>query len=176
MGKRNWRSVQHFPHEWSNRTRLAANLIENTWSVIEFGAGNGYMGNILGTVHKYLPTDLIKRRDEFEIVNLDLPLKLSGTFDAGVAMGVLEYVSDVRFTLKEVSNSVPNLITTYCCARYRFSRFKPLRKYIGWNNHLTATEFEERMDEAGFVIVYKEIIEKRFFYRQYLYKLKSRNA
>ena len=176
MAKRNWRRNLDFPHQWSNRTRLAVELIENKWSVIEFGAGNGIMGNFLGAKSKYLPTDLIKRKDEFEIVNLDFPLNLNRVFDVGVSLGVLEYVSNVHFSLEELSRSVPNFITTYCCAKYRFARFKVLRKYIGWENHLTRAEFEKILDEAGFIISYKEIIEERFFYNQYIYKLKSINV
>lgn len=175
MAKRNWPSVQHFPHQWSNRTRLAADLIEDGWSVIEFGAGDGVMGNFLGAEHKYLPTDLVKRKDEFEIVNLDSPLDIKDIFDAGVAMGVLEYVENVHFSLEELSRSVPNFITTYCCAKYKFARFKTLRKYIGWKNHLTQCEFEQILEETGFTISYKEIIEQRFFYEQFIYKLKGRN-
>lgn len=176
MAKRNWTSEQDFPHKWSDRARIAAELIEKKWSVIEFGAGNGIMGNFLGAKNKYLPTDLIKRKDEFEIVNLNFPLNLNRVFDVGVSLGVLEYVSNVHFSLEELSRSVPNYITTYCCANYRFARLKVLRKCIGWNNHLTLAEFEKILDEAGFIISYKEIIERRFFYKQYIYKLKSINV
>ena len=171
MSERNWRNVQHFPHQWSNRTRLAADLIGNTWSVVEFGAGEGFLGKILSHDSFYLPTDLIKRKDNFEIVNLDHPLNLSRKFDVGVAMGVLEYLNDLNFSLQEISRNVPNFITTYCCAKYRFIRLKPLRRYIGWRNHLSETEFEKILGKAGFTISYKEMIERRFFYKQYIYKL-----
>lgn len=176
MPKRNWRIKQLFPQEWSDRTRIAAELIENNWSIIEFGAGNGVLGSFIAAEHIYLPTDLVKRRDEFEIVDLDFPLNLNRVFDVGISLGVLEYVNNVHFSLEELSRSVPNFIMTYCCAKYKFMRFKVLRKYIGWENHLTLTEFEKILGEARFIISYKEIIEKRFFYHQYIYKLKSINV
>jgi len=123
-----------------------------------------------------LPTDLIKRSDDFEVVNLDFHLKQNYKFDVGVALGVLEYVGDFRFTLGELAKNLPNFIATYCCARFRFPRFKSVRKSIGWKNHLTRIEFEQCLYEAGFQIVYKEIIEKKIFYRQYLYKVKNQHA
>jgi hypothetical protein len=176
MSKKNWRKVHHFPQEWSNRTRIAADLIENKWSVIEFGAGEGSLGKILSHDTFYLPTDLIKRKDVFEIVDLDHPLNLSQKFDVGVAMGVLEYLNDLNFSLHEISRNVPNFITTYCCSNYRFVRLKSLRRYLGWKNHLSETEFEKILKESGFTISYKEIIELRFFYKQYIYKLEISNV
>ena len=175
MGILDWRKISHFPEEWSNRTRLAANLIEDGMSVIEFGAGNGIMGDILGSRNPYLPTDIIKRKDGFEVINLNHPLQLIGNFDIGVALGVMEYLEDVSFTLGMLSNNVPYLITTYCPARFKLLKCKMLRKNIGWKNTLTVNEFEERLNEAGFELVYKELIEKRFFYVQYLFKVKRRN-
>ena len=173
MKKKNWKNVTNFPGEWSGRTKLAADLIEESWNVIEFGAGAAHLGKYLKATQRYQPTDLIARNQNFQIIDLNDPLNLGAKFEVGIAMGVFEYVQDIDFTLNELSGKLPNLIATYCSSRYSILRFKFLRKYVGWINHFTEKEIIEIIRKVGYKVEYISVIETRFFYRQIIFKLKK---
>lgn len=173
MPRKNWTGSYVFPEEWMNRTILASELIDPSWDVVEFGAGSAKLRNFLEDSQRYLPTDLVQRDPNFQIVNLNEPLKLESKFDVGIAMGVLEYVSDMEYTLNEIGKNLPNFITTYCAAKSKLYRFSLVRKYIGWKNHHTEKEFEHLVNQSGYKIFTKIKLENRFFYSQYIYKLRK---
>lgn len=176
LPRKNWTGSYVFPEEWANRTILASELIDPNWDVVEFGAGNANLKNFLKDSQRYLPTDLVKRDPSFQIVNLDEPLKLESNFDVGIAMGVLEYVSDVESTLNEIAKNLPNFITTYCAAKSKLRKFILIRRYIGWNNHHTKNEFEDIVHQAGYKILTQSKLENRFLYSQHIYKLQKSNV
>jgi len=176
LPRKNWTGSYVFPEEWVNRTILASDLIDPAWDVVEFGAGNANLKNFLKDSQRYLPTDLVKRDPSFQIVNLDEPLNLASNFDVGIAMGVLEYVSEVESTLNEIAKNLPNFITTYCAAKSKLCKFILIRRYIGWNNHHTKKEFEDIVHQAGYKIVTQNKLEDRFLYSQHIYKLQKSNV
>jgi len=155
---------------------LAFELIDPSWDVVEFGAGSAYLKNLLKDSQKYLPTDLVQRDPSFQIVDLDKPLNLESNFDVGIAMGVLEYVSDEEYSFNEIARNLPNFITTYCSAKSKLRKFSLMRKYIGWNNHHTKSEFEDIVHQAGYKILTSSKLEDRFLYSQHIYKLQKSNV
>lgn len=175
VGKRNWLSDYVFPDNWVNRTVLASQMIDSSWDVIEFGAGSAKLKEFLKSSQRYLPTDLVLRQQSFQIINLDHPLQLKQEFDVGIAIGVLEYVNSLHFTLNQIATNLPNFVTTYCAAKNRFLKFERARGHIGWKNHLTKKEFENIINQVGYKIQVVKEIETRFFYNQYIYKLQKLN-
>ena len=61
---KNWKAEFQFPAEWSERTKFAAKMIDSNWDVIEFGAGNGILGDFLSKSQVYLQTDIVKRNEK----------------------------------------------------------------------------------------------------------------
>lgn len=173
MKKRGWEMGYIFPAEWEERTLVASTLVDSDWDIVEFGAGNAHLKNIIGKSQRYLATDIVIRDSSFRLVNLDNQLILPSKFDAGIALGVLEYLNDIQYSLNQISANLPNFITTYCVVKSKFIRFKTLRKYIGWKNHLSKEEFEEIISKSGFNIQAEIEIENNLFYIQYLYKLQK---
>lgn len=92
---------------WSDRFEFVKNYISNGLAIIDFGCGNR---EILDFVQpsEYFGIDLVETADL--IANLNCQIEISKHYDLGLLLGVLEYLDDPEFTLKNIYQSADKFI------------------------------------------------------------------
>lgn len=84
---------------WSERWTFVKNYIPNNVSIIDFGCGNKESLDYI-TPTRYLGVDCLDGADL--VADLNNPLTLNEKFDIALLLGVLEYVNDPEYTLKNI--------------------------------------------------------------------------
>ena len=166
---RNFSDVHYpFPMAWSERTEISAKYLKDFSKVLEFGAGTGRLGEFLPDSVQYFPSDIVGRGKNFQVIDLNLSLKLEFKPDACVALGVLEYLQNLYFSLTEIRSVSRNFVFTYCATRPTFlAEFR--RKMNKWKNSFNERELECLLNETGWNIGEHILIEQHKHYTQYLY-------
>jgi glycosyltransferase involved in cell wall biosynthesis len=144
-----WEDARSLSPDWDSRTEQIARLIPPAATVLEFGAGRMALRNYLPEGCKYTPSDLVDRGAGTIICDLNSRELLAfPPHEVAVFSGVLEYVNDVSFLIKKLSDSFKVVIASYC-VRERIPG-RVVRRSHGWVNDYTSEEFEEIFARAGF--------------------------
>ena len=154
-----WIDPKSFSPEWDERAKIIAGLIPRRSRVIEFGAGLRKLQSHLDSSCTYVASDLISRRSDTFIVDLEkrpLPALSDDDFDVAVFAGVLEYVSDVPGVVSWIGQYVTACIFSYECAARTGGIYSRLRRTwdraaLGWVNSFTEEELKSIFTRAGFV-------------------------
>lgn len=84
---------------WSDRWVFVKDYIPNNVSIVDFGCGNKESLDYI-TPTRYLGIDCLDSADL--VADLNKPLMLNEKFDVALLLGVLEYVDDPEYTLKNI--------------------------------------------------------------------------
>jgi len=123
--------------------------IPETASVLELGAGNGHLKNMLPAGCAYQPTDLVARTEAFMALDLNADtLPDLEPRDVCVAMGVIEYVIDPPRCLRWISGHAPTLLLSYAVAAGNVAHRADRRKH-GWMNDFDEAQITAMVTEAG---------------------------
>lgn len=92
---------------WSDRWTFVKDYLEDGVSIVDFGCGNKEVLDYV-TPSNYLGVDQLDTADL--IADLNYPLGLSGHYDVGLLLGVLEYVTNPEVTLSYISHYADKFI------------------------------------------------------------------
>jgi hypothetical protein len=146
---RRWADSRSLSPDWDSRTAQMAKLIPPGTTVLEFGAGRMALKKYLPEGCRYTPSDLVDRGDGTIVCDLNAPDPPAfPTHDVAVFSGVLEYVNDIDYLIKNIGQFFNVIVTSYCDREQVPGRV--LRRSQGWVNDYTSGEFEELFARSGF--------------------------
>lgn len=160
-------SDQKYPFEgisWPARSKMMASWIPASSTVIDLGGGDEELLSFLKVPVRYFPVDKFKRTERTILADLDKDLPQIPDLDRFawpkyiVAAGLFEYITDPGDLMKKIRIYGDRLITSY---KYLVGKPKMARP-----THLSAIEFEEKLEAAGWAI--EEKIDYSEFQRLYL--------
>lgn len=141
-----WLGTNNLQKNWNSRTKFIAGFIQPGEKVIEFGAGNMLLKDIIPKDCKYTPSDLYDRGGDNMLV-----LDLNGflyprieSYDVAVFSGVLEYVINIPRLINYVFQYANRIIASYAI----FDLNKDNRQ--DWVNSYTEEQFIEIFLNAGY--------------------------
>ncbi|GAB2778717.1 hypothetical protein [Salinimicrobium soli] len=161
-----WQAEEHLFQDWNERTCIMGNMVEPDSKVIEFGAGNMVLRDLLPEGCEYTPSDLIQRNPSVLKCDLNkkIPFDLAG-FDTAVFSGVLEYVYDIAFVFAQLNPKIKKVVLSYSCTDIS----KANRLENGWLSDYTKGELMEIFDSNSY-----KIVEYREWRNQSIFKLLKR--
>ena len=136
--------------DWDDRTLIMGAFIIPNSNIIEFGAGNMVLKGFLENYKSYTPSDIVKRFDETIVCDLNQKILFDlKSYDAAILSGVLEYVYDVEYVIRQLSTTVNQVVLSYCCADIvQLSRDKN-----GWLSDYNKNELESIFEKYQYEIV-----------------------
>ena len=141
---------------WGNaypeRAEHAASLVPAGARVLDLGAGSMVLRRYLQPNVRYTSADIIKRDSDTIIVDLNKQEFPPGEYDWIVALGVLVYIRDVAWVLRQCAAAAPNLLFTYRCYDPADDS-REERLVSGKVSHLTRQDAEETIRAAGYTTV-----------------------
>lgn len=144
-----WEQQDELLEDWDERTRLIADLIPDSTSIIEFGAGNMSLRKFIGPGCHYTPSDLVKRCEETVVYDLNADaLPSHEKYDFAVFSGVLEYVNDIGKVAHHLCRHVDFVAVSYSPLEWNSKN----RRRNGWVSDLNSQEFIEIFVKAGFTL------------------------
>jgi hypothetical protein len=96
--------------------------------------------------------DIVKRDADTIVVDLNRQEFPPGDYDWIVSLGVLVYIRDVAWVLRQCAAAAPNLVFTYRCLDPT-DETREARIVSGKVSHLTRAEVEAAIRAAGYAIV-----------------------
>ena len=154
--------------EWSEREKTVQKLVPEGHSVIEFGAGKAILREYFLNRNFYVATDIVIRPQIDAVIDLDNPPLDLVDFDYGIALGVLEYLSDLDKALTFIGNKCQNLIFSYCENKPGI-RNQIRRRLNGWRNHRSMQDLVHTLSDNHYDLVHIELLEKTRHFNQFLF-------
>ena len=149
-----WKKRDQLFEDWNERTSILASMVQSRSIVIEFGAGNMALKNLLPVGCEYTPSDIVQRNPYFIKCDLNeaIPFDIS-IYNTAVFSGVLEYVFDIDKVFQQLSNSINNIVLSYACKE--ITNANRLRN--GWLSDYSRMELETIFKKYDYqVIDYRE--------------------
>lgn len=152
-----WSDPARLEPAWNERARVAANYVPAGARVLDLGCGAMVLEAFLPRGCDYQPCDLTARDERTMVCDFN-----RGDFPAGAkadivtALGVLEYVADLRSFLRNVRALGLPFVTSYCPVDLTATLD---RGHLGWINNLSVAELERTFAEAGFRVTLRERID-----------------
>ena len=150
-----WSKANVMHDNWQDRTVLLSRFIKDHSSVVEFGAGNAILEEVLNQTISYQPVDIVKRKEHYLVCDLNVhPVTLDLTpYDTALFSGVLEYVYDLDPLFLALSKSVKYIPLSYACSDICTQN----RLNNGWLSDYSSFQLEAIFDKYSFRIIKKEL-------------------
>ena len=148
-----WNRNNSILKKWIERTEIVATLIEPNCSVLEFGAGNMLLRELLPKGCNYTASDIVSRGEGTIVCDLNAKILPDLEFyDVIVFIGVLEYINDVNRVISYISKYCNNIIISYSMIEEKRIIEIIKRRIKGWVNDLSYKQIIEIFDNNKFVI------------------------
>jgi hypothetical protein len=163
-----WKNYDVLQDAWQDRGLTVRKFVPEGSSVIEFGAGKAMFREYFAERNLYVATDVVKRQEIDAILNLNNPPTYLQNFDFGIALGVLEYLTDLPKSMGFISQKCENFIFSYC-GKIPGIKNQIKRNLNGWRSHLWLDELMSIMNNYGYTVLHIEMIESTLYFDQYLF-------
>lgn len=131
--------------------KLASYLDENDCSVIDYGAYDMYLKELLTPSVKFYPVNSISHCEESIVCDYNMgqfPLEKA---DVGILSMLLEYVVNAEWFVQQLTNKVKKVIISYSSIG-EFSSISYRRSH-GWRSDLSSDQLIELFAKNGFVLI-----------------------
>ena len=164
-----WRETDNLDPSWERRAQVVARLIPPASRVLDLGAGLEALARHLPPDCTYTPADLIPRSPRTVVVDLNAGEFPEGRFDVVAAVGVLEYIHDVRGLLWRIRSDTSMLVMSYCACvgdgvHERLQR--------GWINDFSLDELFALCVQAGWQVTFAERLDALPAFDQWIVALR----
>jgi hypothetical protein len=139
---------------WEQRTKLAAEWLQNDCVVADIGCGLMTLEAYLPSATKYLPMDLVPRDSRtlvFDINHSPIP---TVSCDVAVMLGVLEYTDNVALVLQQLQQ-FPRCVISYNHVSLNDFLWKIglRRKRVNWRQRYTRANFRRLLMSSGLQVI-----------------------
>jgi len=149
-----WHEFEYFDETWKYRIQQMAAYIPESASVVDLGCGMQWLKEIRPDL-LYTGVDYAKRGSDTEVADFnqyEFPVvKANWAF----ASGVLEYVQDPKWFIKQICENFTSCVLSYCVTDTH--SFRQGRRDWGWVNDLSTVEIEAFFNAHNFELVTKDL-------------------
>jgi pyruvyltransferase len=138
-----WKDVNALP-QCLGRNQMIADMIHESESVFEFGAGRMELKDLLPKSCRYIPSDIINRGCMQIDLNADIPELWD--YDVAILSGVLEFLDNVPRVIGMLKG-FPAIIFSYACRQEETIEW---RRYNNWQNDYTEDDILLLFAAQGF--------------------------
>lgn len=151
-----WENHEYFDDTFTVRVHHMAGLIsQESSSVMDLGCGTQRLRLFLKPYMQYVGVDYVDRGNDTIICDFnkrEFPVQKTDTI---FVSGCLEYIEDVEWFLKNISeHAQKELVCSYCPLEYK-SDIRERRK-LGWKNHMSMSQLKRMLERFGFEITFGE--------------------
>jgi hypothetical protein len=150
-----WSENTNLLPEWRGRSELASGLIPTGASVLDLGAGAMTLRDFLDPSNHYVPCDIVSRCDGCLVADLNSGEFPTGKFDVVVALGLFEYIHELRPLLEKIAQRSARLVFSYTVLA---SDSVAIREQAGWLSHHTESELQSALTATGWEPQYTRTI------------------
>jgi len=150
----NWKNLEYFDENWKIRIHEMASLIEDERVILDLGCGKMWLRDELPKDKIYIGCDYKKRSEDTIVCDFNKGQFPQLSVDLCFASGVLEYIEDINWFIKNVKLSSQSMIISYCTTDLNPNL--KTRKLNGWVNHLSSEELLEIISSEGYIL-YKKL-------------------
>lgn len=161
-----WRDPAMHSALWAARTVALVQMIHPNESVFEFGAGQACARDVLPADCFYVASDLEPIAPD--VVRFDLnaeTLERITGLEVALLSGVLEYVHCLPRTADFLARCFRSVVCSYAAAQEGSPEAIARRRYSGWFNDLSTSEFCRLFEDAGFALVSRGAWETQGLFR-----------
>lgn len=143
------------------RAKAAAKLIGPAKTILDIGAGVLALARELPAGTAYAHADLVARRADTQVVDLNQGQFPSGSYDCAVLLAVLEHSHDVEGLLGRCRQAAARLVLSYDPIKLPIDDLQRLeRRQRGYVNDLSAADLEAMLARAGWKIAARDKLER----------------
>lgn len=165
-----WEKTARQTPTWADRNRVIASIVPENVSVLDVGAGNMELANMIPSSCSYQPLDCVAGREDtivYDFNDNEPPPKLSG-FDIIICSGILEYMKSPDRFMRIVSGWGTHMIMSYATTDKTPSLEQ--RQGSGWFNHLSNDDVRRLIGFNGGTVV-----DHRLWSSQTIYEVEWSN-
>ena len=147
---------------WNDRMKRIYDLVASDFledrahSVLDLGAGQMYLRELLPDNIEYYPVDYLSRCAETLVCDFELHQFPQKRADIVVAAGILHFVSDAEWFLEQVfQHCGKKFVLTDCPLELETDLKKREQVYL-WRNHYTYVQLCQLLHKVGFLITHTE--------------------
>jgi hypothetical protein len=144
-----WAESANLDPAWERRAQIVGRYVPAASHVLDLGAGLEALARHIPESCVYVPADLVQRSARTQLVDVNRGQFPEGDFDVIAALGLCEYVHNVRLLLAKIHQRAPMLVTSYCT---RTTDDPETRLERGFVNDYSLNEFVDLCQAAGWVV------------------------
>jgi hypothetical protein len=148
--KKTWKDIEYFDERWMERIEKMSKFIDVSESVMDLGCGKMWLQSFLDKSTAYYPVDYVKRSENTIVADFNKKEFPSLNVDVVFASGVLEYIDDPDWFVKQISACSNKCILSYCTMDY-FPDIK-IRKSAKWVNNLFFKDIENLFNKNNMIL------------------------
>jgi hypothetical protein len=168
-----WTESANFDPGWERRAQVAGRFVPAGSHVLDLGAGLEALARHIPESCSYTPADVVRRSERTVVADVNRGEFPHGDFDVVAALGLLEYVHDVKVLLATIHQQAPMLLTSYCP---RTTGDPDLRLERGWVNDYGLNEFVDLCQSAGWVVRVADRIDVGPGFDQWVFAMTGRRS
>ena len=145
-----WKKIEYFDEVWKERIEGMSKFIPTNSEVLDLGCGKMWLKDMV-QLKTYYPVDYCDRGDGSLICDFNLSQFPDIKADVAFVSGVLEYVVDVDWFIRNIATN-----TNRCIISYNIddeSQYIVVRKQRGWVNNLTKEELIAIFQKNNFKLI-----------------------
>lgn len=154
---------------WDERARRVATFLSKGQTIIDLGCGSMTIRNLLPAGCTYIPADIVKRCEDCRLIDLNEGIWPDETADVVTALGVLEYLYDLRAFFQGCARMAPRLLFSYHVSYTRKPATRTARLAMGWLNDFPLSLVIAEIAKAGGKIDRIDGFMHKNNYTQYLF-------
>jgi hypothetical protein len=163
-----WSDSANLDPAWDRRAAIVGSFVPAGSDVLDLGAGLEALARHIPDDCRYTPADLVPRSERTVVVDVNLGEFPEGNYDVIAALGLFEYVHDVRTALATIHQRAPVLVTSYCV---KTSDDPEIRLERGFVNEYTLNEFVDLCQSAGWKVSVADRIDVTPGFDQWVFAL-----
>jgi hypothetical protein len=151
-----WSQPVNLATQWDSRAQRAAAFIPAGARVLDLGCGMMALRQALKPGCTYTPADIVAREPGCLVIDLNKREFPAGQYDWVTFLGVLEYIHDAGWPLRQARTVAPDLLLTYCADITRGAA-TPQRRGMGWVNDFDLPAMRQLIQSSGWKIATENV-------------------
>jgi hypothetical protein len=165
-----WGAPSSYDPNWADRSRVAAQLIQDRARVLEVGTGLGTLRALIADRCNYTGADLQPLDDRTLAIDLESDPIPHGSWDTIVLLGVVEYLYRPFDALRKAASAASNLIISYGCCVDEGAASLTVRRGMGWTNSMTERDLTEELGTLGFRLHTRHLLNSTPHYQEIVFQ------
>jgi hypothetical protein len=168
-----WSESANLDPAWERRAQIVGRFVPVGSHVLDLGAGLEALSRHIPDSCSYTPADLVRRSDRTIVADVNRGEFPDGDYDVVAALGLFEYVHNVKGLLATIHQRAPMLVTSYCTST---TSDPDTRLERGFVNDYTLNHFVDLCQSAGWVVRVADRIDVGPGFDQWVFAMTGRRS